>query len=123
MGAVYKPHSLSVYAPTEGADSGNGVAVTTHPGAATVVSGMVEPITSAVAYTEYALECQRPLRVFADVDKESIFPVGSVFSWASSSGGTKWGRVVAPPIVYDAEPRTSHIVVLAEIWSPVGTDL
>ena len=118
-----KPHTLSVFAPSEGADSGSGVAVTTHPGSASTVLGMVEPLTAAVAYTDYALECQRPLRVFADVDKEDAFPVGAVFSWASSAGGTKWGRVLAPPIVYDAEPTTSHIVVLAEIWSPVGTDV
>ena len=57
-----------------------------------------------------------------DLDKESLFPIGSVFSWTGLAG-TKWGRVVSPPIVYDAIARVSHIVVLAEAWSPIGTEL
>jgi hypothetical protein len=50
------------------------------------------------------------------------FPYGAVFSWVAANG-TKWGRVIAPVIVHDAEPITSHIVVLAEVWSPAGTSL
>jgi hypothetical protein len=122
MAVPYKPHSISAYAPIEGSDTGDGVEVTSWDETPVSVSGMVEPITAAVAYTDYALECQRPLRLFADVNQESAFPVGAVFSW-SASAGTKWGRVVAPPIVYDAEPSTSHIVVLADRWAPVGTEL
>lgn len=122
MAVPKKPHSISVYAPIEGEDTGEGVEVTSWEEPPSTLPGMVEPITSAVAYTDYALECQRPLRLFADVDKESLFPVGSVFSWTGLAG-TKWGRVVAPPIVYDAIARVSHIVVLAEVWSPIGTEL
>lgn len=114
-----RPHTITAYAPTEGSDNGAGVEAIQWQTEPVTVLGMVESITAALAYTDYALVCERPLRVFADVDKESAFPLGTVFSWEATIG-TKWGRVVAPVIAYDAERETSHIVVLAEVWSPKG---
>jgi hypothetical protein len=120
MAAPLKPHTFSVYLPSaESTDTSNRIEVTEWEAPVTVL-GMIEPISADTVYRDYALETLRPLRLFADVEQAGNFPLGALVHCASRS---QWGRVVAPAVVYDAEPITSHIVVICEQYTPTGTPI
>ena len=120
MPVPLKPHTFAVYASSaETTDDHNRIEVSDWEAPVTVL-GMIEPISADVVFRDYALETTRPLRLFADADQVGNFPVGALVHCASRS---QWARVVAPAFMYDAEPTTSHIVVVCEQFTPTGNPL
>jgi len=117
MALFFKPHSFTVSPPVEGNDYGEGVEVTTHQKPGKALRGMIQPISSDVAYQEWAIETTRAVRVFAEIADKDSFPVGAVIHCCSRN---QWLKVIAPPLVEDAEPITAHIVVPCEESRPKG---
>lgn len=104
----YRPNTVSVEAASE--NFSGGVASIANFAAAASVRCQVTPLATDVAFNTFSVETTAPILILANVADAAKFTVSSKVTYAGSVY-----RVVANPRVWNAEPRTSCIEVIADL--------